>query len=97
MFEDTCYDSKTGKPSNPYLIDYKVPSAEDCPDIEPIIIETIDPVIPLGNKGVGEFSLVCAAPALANAIFDAVGARINELPITSEKILKVLKEKNKKV
>ena len=97
LFEDTCYDSKTGKPSNPYLIDYKVPSAEDCPDIEPIIIETIDPVIPLGNKGVGEFSLVCAAPALANAIFDAVGARINELPITSEKILKVLKEKNKKV
>jgi CO/xanthine dehydrogenase Mo-binding subunit len=96
LFEETYYDEKTGQPINPFLIDYKVPSAEDCPDIEPIIIETIDPVIPLGNKGVGEFSLVCAAPALANAIFDAVGVRMKELPITAEKILKALKEKNKK-
>jgi CO/xanthine dehydrogenase Mo-binding subunit len=96
LFEETYYDEKTGQPINPFLIDYKVPSAEDCPDIEPIIIETIDPAIPLGNKGVGEFSLVCAAPALANAIFDAVGVRMKELPITAEKILKALKEKNKK-
>jgi CO/xanthine dehydrogenase Mo-binding subunit len=95
LFEETYYDDKTGQPANPFFIDYKVPSAEDVPNIEPIIIETIDPAIPLGNKGVGEFSLVCAAPALANAIFDAVGVRIKELPITSEKVLKALKERKK--
>jgi len=91
--EGVNYDKKTGQPLNPSIMDYKVPTAVDLPDIQPIIIETIDPDIPLGNKGVGEPALICAAPAIANAIHDAIGVRIKELPITPVKILRALKEK----
>ena len=87
------YDNKVGQPLNPSLMDYRVPTAVDLPDIQPIIIETIDPDIPLGNKGVGDTVTDCAAPAIANAIYDAVGVRITDLPITPAKILRALKEK----
>ena len=92
--EGISYDSKTGQSFNLSITDYKVPTAVDLPQIQPIIIETIDPDIPLGNKGVGETALNCVAPALANAIFGAVGVRITDLPITAAKILRALKEKD---
>ena len=91
--EGIAYDGKAGQLLNPSLMDYKVPTAVDIPDIQPIIIETIDPDISLGQKGVGDAVIDCAAPAIANAIYDAVGVRITDLPITPAKILRALKEK----
>jgi len=65
------------------------------PEIELILVEKPDPKGPFGAKGVGESAMVAIAPAIANAIYDAVGVRITELPVTPEKILKALKEKQK--
>ena len=78
---------------NPSIMDYKLPTALDSPDMQHIIVETIDPDIPFGQKGIGEPAKICPASAIANAVYDAVGARIQELPITPEKILRVLKDK----
>ncbi len=74
-------------------IDYKIPSSQDVPDIVPIIVESIDPYGPFGAKGVGEPGLVPTAPAIANAVYNAVGVRIKSRPITPEKVLAALKSK----
>jgi xanthine dehydrogenase molybdenum-binding subunit len=84
---------QNGKVMNPNFLDYKILTAKDVPNIEPIVIETNDQYGPFGAKGVGEPTLVPTAPAIANAIYDAVGVRIKELPITPEKVLAALKEK----
>ena len=84
---------KNGKVINPDFRDYKILTAADVPNIEAIVIETDDPFGPFGAKGIGEPGLVPTAPAIANAIYDAVGVRIKELPITPEKVLAALKEK----
>jgi CO/xanthine dehydrogenase Mo-binding subunit len=75
--------------------DYKLPGTLDMPEIRPILVETNDPVCPFGAKGVGEIVGVPTAAAIANAIYDAVGIRIKELPITPEKVLCALNEKRK--
>jgi xanthine dehydrogenase molybdenum-binding subunit len=82
-----------GKVMNANFLDYKMLTAKDVPPIEPIVIETNDPFGPYGAKGIGEPGLVPTAPAIANAIYDAVGVRIKELPITPERVLAALKEK----
>jgi len=76
--------------------DYFVHRAPDIPEIKPIVVTTDDPYGPFGAKGVGEPAMVPTISAIANAIYDAVGVRIKELPITSEKIVKALKEKQKR-
>ena len=81
---------KDGEVENPNLVDYKIPTALDVPDITPIIVEEPDPTGPFGAKGVGEGCMIPVAPAIANAIYDAIGVRIKELPITPEKVLKEL-------
>ncbi len=86
---------KDGKVVNPDFRDYKILTAADIPDIEAVTIETDDPFGPFGAKGIGEPGLVPTAPAIANAIYDAIGVRIKDLPITPEKILTALKEKTK--
>ena len=58
----------------------------DMPEVESLLVETIDPIGPYGAKGVGEPTLIPMPPAIANAIEDAVGVRICDLPITAEKI-----------
>ncbi|MFC2047199.1 xanthine dehydrogenase family protein molybdopterin-binding subunit, partial [Chloroflexota bacterium] len=73
--------------------DYFMWRATDLPAIKPIVVTTDDPYGPFGAKGLGEPVFVPTAPAIANAIYDAVGVRINDLPITPEKVLKALKEK----
>jgi CO/xanthine dehydrogenase Mo-binding subunit len=78
---------------NGSFLDYKMPTAKDVPPVEAVIIETNDKDGPFGAKGIGEPGLVPTAPAIANAIYDAVGIRIKDLPITPEKVLKALKEK----
>jgi len=86
---------KNGKVMNPNFLDYKMLTAKDVPTIEPVVIETNDEFGPFGAKGIGEPGLVPTAPAIANAIYDAVGVRIKELPITPERVLAALKEKEK--
>lgn len=84
---------QNGKIMNPNFLDYKLLTAKDIPPIEAVIIETDEKNGPFGAKGIGEPGLVPTAPAIANAIYDAVGVRIKDLPITPEKVLKALKEK----
>ena len=82
---------------NPQLADYKIPTTLDCPDLanyKSAIIETAHRDGPWGAKGIGEGTMVCSAPAIANAIYDAIGIRFHDIPITPEKVLKALKEKN---
>jgi 4-hydroxybenzoyl-CoA reductase alpha subunit len=85
-----------GEVLNPNFADYALPTALDMPPIETILIETDDPAGPFGAKGMSEPACIPTAPAIANAIYDAVGVRIRDLPITSEKVLKALKEKEEK-
>ncbi len=84
--------TKTGKVLNPNFTDFKVPLAQDLPPIRVITMESEDPQGPFGAKGVGESTIVPAAPAIANAIFDAIGVRMRDLPFTSERVLQAIKE-----
>ena len=81
---------------NPSFLDYKLPTALEMPEIEPIIVECTHQEGPYGSKGMGETTNVALPPALANAIFDAVGVRIYDLPITPEKILQALQQTTSK-
>jgi len=84
--------SRDGRILNAGFTDYKIPTAPELAfPVEVEFIETDDPSGPFGAKGVGEPGLVPTAPAIANAIFDAVGVRIRDLPITPEKVLAALK------
>jgi carbon-monoxide dehydrogenase large subunit len=73
--------------------DYKIPGVLDCPpEIHAILLEDPEPLHPLGAKGIGEPSLVGAAPAIANAIFNATRARLYRLPMTPERVLDAIAE-----
>jgi CO/xanthine dehydrogenase Mo-binding subunit len=78
---------------NNNFLDYKIPTSLDTPDIQTNIIETIDPEGPFGAKECGEGALHPVIPAIANAIYDAVGVRITKLPVQPEEILNALKQK----
>lgn len=84
---------KEGRVITETPFDYRLQTAMDAPPIETIIIETDDPAGPFGAKGVGEMGTNPTAAAVANAVYDAVGVRINSLPITPEKVLRALEEK----
>ncbi len=75
-----------GKIINDNLDMYLVPRTVDVPEIEELIVEVPDPVSPLGAKGIGELPVVPTAPAILNAIRDAVGAGLYELPVTSDAV-----------
>ena len=91
MFEEIAYDN--GQLINPNLVDYVLPSLGDMPTvIDSITVEVPDRNGPFGAKGIGESALIPVAPAIANAIFDAVGVRIRDLPIKAEKIFLALAE-----
>jgi CO/xanthine dehydrogenase Mo-binding subunit len=70
-----------------------IPRATDVPMTESILVEPGEPTGPFGAKGVGESALVATAPAIMNAIYDAVGIRVYDLPITPEKVLRAIREK----
>jgi 4-hydroxybenzoyl-CoA reductase subunit alpha len=85
----------SGRLMNPSLLEYRIPTTLETPPIDCIIVESNDPEGPFGAKEAGEGSLAATIPALANAICDAVGVRINSTPITPEKLLAALREKEK--
>jgi 4-hydroxybenzoyl-CoA reductase subunit alpha len=84
-----------GRLMNPSLLDYRIPTTLDTPEIEPLIVESEDPEGPFGAKEAGEGSLAAAIPAVANAIYDAIGVRLTTTPFSPEKILEALREKEK--
>ncbi|MBI1994679.1 MAG: molybdopterin-dependent oxidoreductase, partial [Deltaproteobacteria bacterium] len=81
-----------GKVANPTLTDYKLCTPRDAPEIVPLLIEGAPGAGPFNAKAIGETPTCPVAAAVANAVYDAVGVRITDLPITGEKIVKALKE-----
>lgn len=87
LTEEQICDKATGICLNPNLVHYKLFTMKDIPEIHPMVIEPIDPVGPFGAKGVGEPPYSVPAPAIANAIYNAIGVRFTELPINIRSIL----------
>jgi len=85
---------KDGMLMNPGLLEYRSPSSIESPEVEPIIVESIDPEGPFGAKECSEGSLAATIPAIANAIYDAVGVRLHESPFTPERVLAALRAKH---
>src|SRR5262245_13730814 len=84
---------KDGLLMNPGLLEYRSPSAVESPEVEAIIVESVDPEGPFGAKEASEGSLAATIPAIANAIYDAVGIRLREAPLTTERVLAALRAK----
>jgi 4-hydroxybenzoyl-CoA reductase subunit alpha len=84
---------KDGMLMNPGLLEYRSPSSVESPEVEPIIVESIDPEGPFGAKECSEGSLAATIPAISNAIYDAVGIRLHECPFTPERVLAALRAK----
>ena len=84
---------KDGLLMNPGLLEYRSPSAVESPEVEAIIVESVDPEGPFGAKEASEGSLAATIPAIANAIYDAVGIRLRESPFTPERVLAALRAK----
>jgi putative selenate reductase molybdopterin-binding subunit len=83
--------SPEGRMLNASLLDYKIPTSLDLPELKGFIVETVEPSGPFGVKSVGEVGMNPIAPAIANAIFSATGVRLRELPFTPEKVLSSLR------
>lgn len=92
LFEEVKFDGK-GNVINCDLAEYKIPTALDMPQMTPIIIETNEPNGPFGAKEVGEGAIMPTIPAILNAVYDAIGERIFELPLSAERIYLALKKK----
>lgn len=97
LLEETKYDLNSGGlECNGLITDYKIPTTVEMPKVDNIIVRsahTYEPTGPFGAKGIGEAALSSVGSAIANAIYNAIGVRFYELPITPEKVLKALKEK----
>ncbi len=100
LHEDTPYNPESGDLTNKgFITDYKVPTAADMVDVEDFkvfFVDTHEPTGPFGAKGIGEGATNPVAAAVVNAIYNAIGVRFYELPITPEKIVKALREKEGK-
>src|SRR5437763_15841931 len=95
QMEGRVYDAK-GLLFGPSLLDYRIPTSMDTPDLESYIVESNDPAGPYGAKEAGEGPLHPAIPAIANALHDACGIRIRELPFYPQRVLKLLRERRDK-
>jgi len=92
LYEDMRFDER-GRMLNPSFADYKIPTAKDIPEeVVPIIVEVPQPDGPFGARGMGEHTMIPAAPIVANAVEDALGLRIRSMPITAEKVALTLLE-----
>ena len=90
LTEEMIYDEATGVPLNFNWIDYKIPTMLDFPDIDPVLMEVWRGAGEYGACGIGESVLICTPRAIANAVYNAIGAWVDGLPITPDKILKAL-------
>ncbi len=90
FWEGIQMDPRTGQYLNLNLTDYKVTSPMDMPPVKVILVESNEPTGPYGAKGLGEPAMVPTAPAIANAIYDAIGIRFRQLPITREKVFEAI-------
>ena len=94
LFEQRLIDENTGKMVNPNWQDYKIATALDMPGIVPVFVDLVDPRINnLGNKGLGEPPRIPSSAAVANAVFNASGVHLREIPMTPDKMLAALREK----
>ena len=80
---------------NPNLVDYKLLTIKDIPEIQPLLSKPIDPMGPFGAKGVGEPPYSVPAPAIANAIYNAIGVRFIRVPINNRSILEGLRDRRR--
>jgi 4-hydroxybenzoyl-CoA reductase subunit alpha len=94
LTEDVVIDDN-GRILNANLHDYLIPSIADVPEIASSAVPSFEPRGPYGAKEVGEGSMVPVLGSIANAIYDAVGVRMTELPITPERVLAALREKDR--
>ena len=91
LFESLVFEN--GQPLNPNLVDYRVPFMTDLPAVfDSELVENRDGPGPYGAKGMGESGIVSIAPAIANAIVDATGVRIRQLPLTPERVWRALRD-----
>ncbi len=94
LFEQRIMDETTGRMVNPNFRDYKIATSMDIPEIVPLFVDIIDPRINLlGTKGLGEPPRIPIAAAIGNAVYNAIGVHIREIPMTPDKVLASLKEK----
>jgi xanthine dehydrogenase molybdenum-binding subunit len=92
LTEDYVIDLTNGRSLNPGFVDYKMPLSLDMPPIRTILLETApDPGGPFGAKGLGEDPIIAIGPAIANAVYDAIGVRFRHYPITPEQVLERLR------
>ncbi len=91
LCEEMIYDH--GRPITPSLSEYLIPTSEDVPDIRSIVLESRSGFGPFGAKGIGEPAYAPVAASIVNAVADAIGVRIFDLPITPEKVVKAVREK----
>ncbi|MFI5842538.1 xanthine dehydrogenase family protein molybdopterin-binding subunit [Catenuloplanes sp. NPDC051500] len=87
LTEETLFDARSGRIMNPSLADYHIPAHLDVPQIDVIWTGIPDPRSPLGARGLGELGTAGVAAAIANAVFNATGTRVRDLPITLDKLL----------
>ena len=87
LMEDTQFDQRNGRVMNPSLAEYHVPVHMDVPEIEVMWTDIPDPHTPMGAHGVGEIGITGVGAAVANAVFNATGKRVRDLPITLDKLL----------
>lgn len=93
LYEDLIYDLRhQGRVMNVQMVDYKIPTFFEKTDITAVVISDAAhaPTAPLNMKGLGEGAMVPVAPAIGNAIYNAIGVRIKDIPVTPDKILKAL-------
>ena len=94
LFEERVMDDTTGNPVNPNLRDYKVATSLDIPEIAPLFVDIVDPRINnLGTKGLGEPPRIPSSAAIANAVYNAIGVHVREIPMTPKRVLEALKRK----
>jgi len=92
LSEELLYDEKTGRPLNDNLLDYKLPTAMDTPDLQVEFVQLKDPTGPFGNKALGEPPAIPVAPALRNAVLNATGVAVNRLPMDPQKLTALFRE-----
>ena len=95
IFEEQLFKSGTpegGLHNAPSLLDYRIPTSLDCPEFEALIVESVDPEGPYGAKEAGEGPLHPSLPAIANAIYDAVGVRMDRLPFTPDRVWAAIRD-----